>query len=232
MLHLSFYRLPLNDQNLLEKWLVNIRRANIRLNEYSRVCSEHFEGGKKKGKKHVPTVFPWSKSASSRPAPKPRADPPPSRKSRSFGVTADIHSENHVSTCSRDLVQDTTCDKEVLVKPDVVGTAVASTNTVLIETAEASTQTESLAVKFSDACTMTDEISIESSTFRIEQIQEDQKAIQFYTGFSSMKLLLACFTFLGSAVSKLSYGDHHKQSKGKPHKLSPLNEFFMMLCRL
>ena len=117
-------------------------------------------------------------------------------------------------------------------KPDVVVTAVASTNTVLIETAEASTQTENLVVEFSDACTVTDENSIESSAFRIEQIQEDQKAIQFYTGFSSMKLLLTCFTFLGSAVSKLSYGDHHKQSKGKPHKLSLLNEFFMMLCRL
>ena len=47
-----------------------------------------------------------------------------------------------------------------------------------------------------------------------------------------MKLLLACFTFLSTAVSELSYGDHYKQSKGKSHKLSPLNEFFMMLCRL
>lgn len=47
-----------------------------------------------------------------------------------------------------------------------------------------------------------------------------------------MEQLLARFTFLGTAVSKLSYGDHYKQSKSKPHKLSPLNEFFMMLCRL
>ena len=185
------------------------------------MCSEHFEGGKRKDKNHVPTIFPWVKSASSRPPPKPRADPPPYRKPRSFGITADIHPDNHVSTCSRDLTKDTTQDKEVLVKPDVV-TAEASTNTILIETAEAFTQTENLAVEFSDPCTMTDENSTEPSAFRIEQILEDQKAIQFYTGFSSVKLLLACFTFLGAAVSTLSYGDHLKQSKGKPHKLSSL----------
>ena len=41
-----------------------------------------------------------------------------------------------------------------------------------------------------------------------------------------------CFTFLGAAASKLSYGDHYKQSKGKPHRLSPLNKFFMMPCHL
>lgn len=107
----SFYRLPLNDQNLLEKWLVNIRRANIRLNEYSRVCSAHFEGGKKKDKNHVPTIFPWVKPASTRPPPKPRSDPPSYRKSRSFGITVDIHPDNPVSTCSRDLIKDTTQDK-------------------------------------------------------------------------------------------------------------------------
>ena len=48
---ISFYRLPLKDPNLLKQWLVKIQRGNIPLNEYSRVCSEHCEGGKKVGKK-------------------------------------------------------------------------------------------------------------------------------------------------------------------------------------
>lgn len=60
--------------------------------------------------------------------------------------------------------------------PDVV-TAVASTNTVLIKTVEASTQTENVAIEFSDACTITDENSTEPGAFCIKQIQEDQKAI-------------------------------------------------------
>ena len=78
---------------------------------------------------------------------------------------------------------------------------------------------------------MTDEIDDDDS-FRIEKIKDDQKAVHFYTGFPSMELLMVCFTFLGNAVSKLSCRDHYKLIKGRPHKLSPLNEFFLMLCRL
>ena len=58
---LSFYRLPLHDENLLKKWLVNIRRQNTSVNEHSRVCSAHFENGKKEGKDAVPTLFAWTK---------------------------------------------------------------------------------------------------------------------------------------------------------------------------
>ena len=68
--------------------------------------------------------------------------------------------------------------------------------------------------------------------FWIEKIKDDQKAVNFYTGFYSLELLMVCFTFLGNAVSDLSYQDHHKETKGKSHKLSPLNEFFLMLYRL
>lgn len=35
---LSFYRLPLHDQNLLERWIVNIRRENIHINKHSRIA--------------------------------------------------------------------------------------------------------------------------------------------------------------------------------------------------
>ena len=58
---LSFYRLPLHDQNLLQRWIVNIRRENIHINEHIQVCSAHFEGGKKKGKDAVPMIFMWTK---------------------------------------------------------------------------------------------------------------------------------------------------------------------------
>ena len=65
--------------------------------------------------------------------------------------------------------------------------------------------------------------------FSIEQIKGDNKMIRFYTGFPSFLLLMICFKFLGAAVSNLSYGDHPKLAKGKPNKLSGLNEFFLML---
>ena len=154
----------------------------------------------------------------------------------SIGITTFIPPENHVSTCTKELVRNTTEDKEVLVKPDVVSAGYntkivtfcdASTNTITVESQMSSTQTEST-VSYSDASTMTDDKDDESvvTPFSIEQIKDDDKMIRFYTGFPSFHLLMICFKFLGSAVSSLSYGDHLKLAKGKAHKLSALNEFF------
>lgn len=117
---LSFYRLPLHDQNLLQRWIVNIRRENIHINTHSRVCSAHFEGGKKKGKDAVPMIFAWTKETISRAPPKQRDSIVPPRAFHSIGITTFIPPENHVSTCTKELVRNTTEDKEVLVKPDVV----------------------------------------------------------------------------------------------------------------
>ena len=59
---ISFHHLPLKDPDLLKQWLIKIRRENTPINEYSRVCSEHFEGGKRKGRKDIPNIFAWTKS--------------------------------------------------------------------------------------------------------------------------------------------------------------------------
>ena len=61
---LSFYRLPLKDPALLKLWLVRIQRENTPVNQHSRVYSAHFEGGRKVGKKDIPSVFAWTKKAS------------------------------------------------------------------------------------------------------------------------------------------------------------------------
>ena len=97
-----------------------------------------------------------------------------------------------------------------------------------VETSNATTQTdhEVPVVTYCDASTMTEQDCSESTPLRIEKIQDDQKCLHFYTGYLSFQMLMACFNFLDPAVSKLSYGDHQKRTKGKPHKLTPLNDFF------
>ena len=232
---LSFHRLPLHNENLLTKWLVNIKRVNTPVNEYSRVCSEHFEGGKKKGKDDIPTIFAWSKTTKARPASKERENPVgTSLTHHCIGIMTKLHPENHVSTCTMDLAKLNTEDKEILVKPAVVSIenntdlkvfSDTAINTDVIQKEDASTQTEVPATKYCDASTQTDHDEY-STPLRIEQIQDNCNAIKFYTGFPSFQLLMACFMFLGPAVSMLSYEDYSKLTKGKPHKLSPLNEFF------
>ena len=56
------------------------QRANVHINEYSRVCSVYFEGGRKK-ENDVPTIFTWTMPVTERAPPKVRCDPPP-KKSR------------------------------------------------------------------------------------------------------------------------------------------------------
>ena len=164
---LPFYCLPLHDQNLLQRWIVNIGRQNIRINEHSRVCSAHFEGGKKKGKDAVPTIFAWTKETVSRAPHKQQESTVPPRTFHSIGITTFIPPENHVSTCTKELVTITSEDKEILVKPAIVSAGYnteirtfcdSGTNTTVVESqvADACTQTE-LTVSYSDASTMTDD---------------------------------------------------------------------------
>ena len=69
--------------------------------------------------------------------------------------------------------------------------------------------------------------------FRLEQIQDDDKFISFYSGFPSFLHLLACYQFLGAAVATLSYGPSKTNQDaatacgmGHHHILSPINEVF------
>ena len=80
----------------------------------------------------------------------------------------------------------------------------------------------------------TDELEEENEVtpFRIEQIKDSDKLVNFYTGFSSFLHLLACFEFLGTAVAVLSYDPSkciENPSKactlGRHHILTPLNDF-------
>lgn len=78
-----------------------------------------------------------------------------------------------------------------------------------------------------------------SSRFCIEKIASDKKLIHFYTGFEDYEPLMVCFEFLGECVhGNLTYRDGKKECKqsqtlkGASRTLSPLNEFFLVLCRL
>ena len=52
---LSFYRIP-TDKKLRKMWLHWIGRANFQPNNYHRVCSKHFVGGKRTCLHNIPTI--------------------------------------------------------------------------------------------------------------------------------------------------------------------------------
>ena len=71
------------------------------------------------------------------------------------GIIAKLHPNNHVSTCTRELVEITTEDKEVMVKPAVFSAGYntdvnlffdTATNTEQVEKNDVSTQIESTVI--------------------------------------------------------------------------------------
>ena len=68
---------------------------------------------------------------------------------------------------------------------------------------------------------------------------DDDTAIKFYTGFDSYQMLYICFQYLGKSVNHLKYwgkqsytSSIEKRGSGSSRSLSPINEFFLVLCRL
>ena len=319
---ISFYRLPLKDPDLLKQWLVKIRREDVPLTKYSRVCSVHFEGGRKIGKKAVPTIFAWTKHHS-RPPPKNRSLPvekSPSKPLTTLSSTSNAslqnpqpevvsvdaatqyedseegthHENNFKADASTQYVDTFKADASTqyvdTFKADAstqyVDTFKADASTQYVDTFKADASTQYVDTFKADASTQyignfkvdasthcevlkahtevqcsvdivskltqTDTTTVhqiiqtddldedgEVTPFRIEQIKDNNKLVNFYTGFPSFLHLLTCFHFLGPAVATLCY-DPDKSVEdptkvcgmGRPHILTPLNEFFLTLCRI
>lgn len=82
----------------------------------------------------------------------------------------------------------------------------------------------------------------EANQFCLDKIKDDNDAIMFYTSFPNYQCLIAVFKYLEGTTSRLQYwkGQNTNSEKranrstrlGKKHKLSLLDEFFMVLFRL
>ena len=63
---LSYYRIP-KDKKLRRQYKILIRNATLKLDaDNTRICGDHFEGGHKRSRLHLPSIFPWSKHASTK----------------------------------------------------------------------------------------------------------------------------------------------------------------------
>ena len=68
---------------------------------------------------------------------------------------------------------------------------------------------------------------------------DDDAAINFYTGFESYQMFHICFQYLEKSANHLKYWGRQshtlsieKRGSGSSRSLSPINEFFLVLCRL
>ena len=71
--------------------------------------------------------------------------------------------------------------------------------------------------------------------FRLANISHVDKMVAFYTGFPSFATMKACFEYLGPAANYLSYKEKNENDalcSGRPHILTPIEEFFIVMIRL
>ena len=63
---LQYYRIP-KDSRLRTEYVRLIRNKTLKLNsDNTRICSEHFEGGRKMNSDNLHSIFPWTKAKESR----------------------------------------------------------------------------------------------------------------------------------------------------------------------
>ena len=70
--------------------------------------------------------------------------------------------------------------------------------------------------------------------FRVEDIQDNDKLVSFYTGFVSFMVFSAFFEFLGPVVHNLTYWGSKERTtaRNRRRKLDPKNQLFLLLVKL
>lgn len=76
--------------------------------------------------------------------------------------------------------------------------------------------------------------------FDIDDYKNSDRDISFYTGFANYETMLICFSILEPKLCNISYGNHERsqfdlldyERPGRRRKLSPWQEFIMVLMRI
>lgn len=249
--NLSFHKLPLSKPKLLQVWLKRMKHFDT-VNEHTKICSAHFEGGVRKSFDDIPTVFPWTIH---RAPPKNRSDTTEKNDTlRSPNMTANSLPNTPLSSdplecpfapehlpatptseachsaalqTSRELVGDPTryvTHNDIIVPEQQT----KATNTDKTYYADKLTQTKATNT---DKLTQTKVVP----SISIENISGSDKLMHLYTGFPDFPTFKLCFDLLGPSVDNLRYFNNVQKSSSKagaPRTLSPINEFILVLCRL
>ena len=216
------FSLPLRDKRL-KQWIHKIGRVNLPINSSTRVCSRHFlkVEGRKLRKDEVPTEnIPILRAsvtqAKKRRSPKKRMPLVTVTESNTTVATAAAEAMKHSERCDKGIATELSLSRLNLIMDKVQS---------LERTIETLQQ------------------QLKSMEFRLSNISHSNELVTFYTGFPSYACLEACFKFLGSDVNHLHYNYSKKSgsecsdttvssSNGRPHKLPPIEEFFLVLVRL
>ena len=254
---LQYYRIP-KDPTIRKEYVRLLRNDSLKLeSDNTRICSQHFEGGKKRDREHLPSLFPWTTEKLRR----------RELKRVNFDQVYESRKKSRVEHSSEDradrdqLIRDEQilCSKDQSIKTPYsdVGSqteAFSEKNKVDFGTQTEAFPEEPQVNSYEDKiCKMEAEIqklTIELAAvkrklenhvrFDIERFKEKPQDIAFFTGFSDYETLMLCFDIVKEPARNLSYGSHQRKivdspapnKHGRPRKLSNFQEFIMVVMKL
>ena len=252
----SYFKFP-TDNAMKKKWLHAIRRdegKHFKVTENTKICSRHFRDGDIKkslaGKNElregvVPSVFPWIRTS-------PRKRKKPAE--RNFELTASKSASRKLSSsavfveelpsevvpdlpdCSLKVEEETQTD---FTEQEAYLREIIDNNKKIIHKLEQ--EIEELKRQLQDAQRQNDVLN--RRLFNFENCKSKDSNAAFYTGFQSWDTLMAVFEF-GERGENISYWrsttdnntdygeDDLLTKKGRARSLRPIDEFFMVMCRL
>lgn len=215
---LSFYVIP-KDPDLRKRWLINISRKNFKPTSSHRVCSAHFEGGKKTYMNNVPTIVPKLTAKT----------PIKERNTRtSLGMLPQIFSPIRQSDDEEEMEEvELTLEQQQAIE-------IQSLSNQLRDLMREKEDNEMLLKEKIKSL----ENELQRNQFTVDRFKHNKYHFKFYTGFESYELFKAVLDFLNPDAQSLKYWgsvtkDTTSNNKlGRSRTLSPEDEFFITLVRL
>ena len=236
----SWHRLPLEDEELLKKWLGKIKRTNTPVNKHARICGDHFDpscfvrcpGSSRVNlrKGSIPTRFCFVKEKQPRKAPTDRkALPTTSIESIEMSTPDEVERAGACSTVTSEVHMETSPCGEVTderIETNLLKERIKELEEALMTEEQLKKQAEE---------------RYHASRFTVENLSKDEKLFKFYTGFSKEQFDVL-FEFMGDAATDLNYwgtsGSLNTEREGKGKKpgpsrrLTPEDELLLVLARL
>jgi len=248
----EFYCIP-KDPELRKTYNHILRNDSLKLaSTNTRVCSTHWEGGRKLSRTHLPSVFPWTVTASKRRAiakatedeilmhkKKRKTNRAPSERielqnDQAVDSVVEVAVDIHINqAASPDLHVEMNDSSEPNQPTYVNGSNIED----IFEIEKLQKENEFLREELADAKEEIKKLQSlidKNKRFDIEKYKHSDKDIEFYTGFSSYKMLMVCYNLIEQSAKHMSYGKHERTNVkiGRPRTLSTLQEFVMVLVRL
>ena len=256
---LQYYRIPkLEEHRKTYKAVLGEKTNNLEAKS-TRICSAHFEGGRKLSRNHLPTIFPWS-CVNKTPKSETRqnlediAISTPTKKTKydTELLNADEAKEN-LNACETGFhevhlnnLEELNPDDNIYIEQDTE-TFLSSKDIdrlLSIEKQFQDIQKENKKLKLENERLKEDIVRMKFDMqkqvrFNIEKYKDNDEDVTFYTGFPDYNAMTMCYSIVEESAKNLNY-DHEKintdrddyRKIGRPRTLTTFEEFTMVVMRL